>query len=123
MSDPTDHVQTYEGARVLACAMLYPPACISAPRSPSTDLWKSLSEPVLAALLLAASPCQHGGGIAWVNHAVSTLAQDTGDACDAVAIEDPEGRRYIQSVATMDGGQRDSILMTVRDAVLPWLAA
>lgn len=122
MCDPTDHVRSYEGAIVLAAAMLYPPGGSGA-RCLSTDEWKTHSEPVLAALLYTASPCQRGGGISWVNNAVTTLAHDIGDSAEAVGIADAEGLRFIRSLDTMDDVQRDSILMTIRDAVTPWLAA
>lgn len=122
MCDPTDHVQTYEGAIVLASAMLYAPPALTTP-SPAPEIWKSNSEPVLAALLFAASPCQRGGGMAWVNSAVSTLAEGTGDSAGAIGIKDLDGYRFIRSLDTLHDRQRDSVLTTVRDAIMPWLAA
>lgn len=122
MSDPIDHVQSYEGAIVLATAMMYAPNH-QTPPCPSIDFWKNHGEPILAALLFTASPCQRGGGIAWVDKAVSTLAEAGSDSGAAVGIADPQGLRFIRSLDMLADVQRDSILMAVRDAITPWLAA
>jgi len=122
VSDPTDHIQTLEGAIVLASAMLNPPAA-QRHSSRCAQPWAALSEPVLAALLYTASPCQRGGGTTWVNDAVSALATDIGDPGDVVGMSHPLGRRFMGSLASMDPAQRDCVLLTIRDAVLPWMAA
>lgn len=109
---------------MLACAMLNSPAAQHhAGPSRDMDVWKAVSEPVLAALLYTASPCQRGGGMTWVNGAVSVLAADIGDPGDVVGMSHPLGRRFMGSLASMNGPQRDSVLLTIRDAVLPWMAA
>lgn len=123
MCDPTDHVQSYEGAIVLACALLHTPSVQPRAVSSSAEIWKVHTEPVLAALLFAASPCQRGGGMRWVNAAVSALAGEPGPASDVVGMADPFGCRSIGSLDNLSGPQRDSVLLTVRDAVLPWIVA
>ena len=83
MMDPTKLISTYDRAEALAHAML-----LLAP-DPSPEFWRCTSEPVLSMLLYTGSAGQRGGGLAWVNEAVATLAVDNGDAAGAVSISDP----------------------------------
>ncbi len=122
MCDPTDHIQTLEGAIVLASAMLSTPA-VQSHAGPSVNPWKAVSEPVLAALLYTASPCQRGGGMTWVNNAVSALAANIGHPGDVIGLRHPLGRRFMNSLTSMEGRAQDTVLLTIRDAVLPWVAA
>ena len=80
---PTKLISTYDRAEALAHAML-----LLAP-DPSPEFWRCTSEPVLSVLLYTGSAGQRGGGLAWVNEAVATLAVDNGDAAGAVGISDP----------------------------------
>lgn len=122
MYDPTDHVRTLDSAVDLACVMLHARKGTAAP-APEAEVWKACSEPVLAALLYNASPSQRGGGISWVNNAVSTLADGVGDPADAFGIDDPAGLCVIRRLVALNAGQRYSVLLTVREAITPWLAA
>lgn len=88
--------------------------------------WESISTAPLAALLRATGP----DGIAWTREAVSRLVpDDEGDedqACWANAIgrlEDssPMLAAELDSAAGLDAKMRDSVMVTMKSAVSPWL--
>lgn len=118
VTDPTNLIDTYERAQVLAHVMLR-----LAP-DPSPKSWQVTSEPLLSALLYAASPNQTGGGIQWVNDTVAALAIDNDD--DACTTHLPNTMPSHFFLAKLDGlheTQRASIIQTLHRAVVPWLAA
>jgi hypothetical protein len=118
MTDPTNTIATAEQAQVLAHAMLR-----LAP-DPSEGLWQTISEPMLTVLLHTASPAGRGGGLPWVDTAVNALATtDSGDAAGAVGISDAAARSCLSRLNEFSGRQRDSIIVTLRQAVTPWAAA
>jgi len=115
MMDPTKLASTYDRPQALAHAMLQ-----LAP-DPSPEFWQCISEPVLSVLLYTASPGQRGGGLGWVNDAVTTLAVDNGDAAGAVGISDPAASGFLSMLDGLNDPQRSSIIATLRQAVTPWL--
>jgi hypothetical protein len=117
MTDPTNTITTNEQAQVLAHAMLR-----LAP-DPSDEVWQTISEPMLTVLLHTASPAGRGGGLPWVDAAVNALATDSGDAAGAVGISDAAARSCLSRLNEFSGRQRDSIIVTLRQAVTPWTAA
>ena len=117
MTDPTNTIASNEQARVLAHAMLR-----LAP-DPSDEVWQTISEPMLTVLLHTASPAGRGGGLSWVDAVVNALATDSGDAAGAVGISDDAGRSALSRLDRLCGLQRESVIVTLRQAVTPWTAA
>ena len=91
-------------------------------------IWEANTEAPLAAMLYAASPCGHGKGIEWVLLAVDNLAKDDKDpdapgwhsAARHVSSQ-PLFRNALMRTLAMDPRQRDSIALTMRKAVTPWM--
>lgn len=119
MTDPTNFIDSYERAQVLAHAMLH-----LAPQ-PAAEFWQSHAKPMLSALLYSASPAQLGGGIQWINDTVAALTLDAAgefDLLGAIPTSTP-GHQLLANLHNLSNGQRDSIILTLRGAVAPWLAA
>lgn len=91
-------------------------------------IWEANTEAVLAAMLYAASPCGHGKGIEWVLLAVDNMVENDKDphapgwhsAAREVASR-PLFRNALMRTLAMDPRQRDSIALTMRKAVTPWM--
>lgn len=91
-------------------------------------IWEANTEAVLAAMLYAASPCGHGKGIEWVLLAVDNMEDDDKSpdapgwhsAAREVAGQ-PLFRNALLRTLAMDPRQRDSIALTMRKAVTPWM--
>ncbi|WP_204806022.1 type IV secretory system conjugative DNA transfer family protein [Mycobacterium riyadhense] len=91
-------------------------------------IWEANTEAVLAAMLYAASPCGHGKGIEWVLLAVDNMEKNDKDpdapgwhtAAREVASQ-PLFRNALMRTLAMDPRQRDSIALTMRKAVTPWM--
>lgn len=115
MTDPTNVIDTFDRAQVLARAMLR-----LAP-DPALDIWQNVSEPVLATLLFAASPTQIGGGIAWVNAALAALA--AGGAFTPGPGTPTMYAAHSLWVLRLDGRQRGWVIKTLRAAIEPWADA
>ena len=115
--DPTTLVATPDGALTAAGALLHMPragldcGCI----------WTSAAEVPLAALLFAACPCGNDKGIGWVLRAVDNMHHDHKhpDAARELG-EQPRFRDALLRTLAMDARQRDSIVMSMRDALAPW---
>lgn len=119
MTDPTNFIDSYERAQVLAHAMLR-----LAPQ-PAAELWQSRTKPMLSALLYNASPAQSGRGIQWVNDTVAGLTLDGAgdpDLLPAIPTSTP-GQQLLAQLHALSDRQRDSIIRTLRGAVTPWLVA
>ncbi|SLI20063.1 type IV secretory pathway, VirD4 component [Mycobacteroides abscessus subsp. abscessus] len=92
--------------------------------------WESQAAGPLAAILYAASPVGNGGGINWVLRAVDNIAVD-GDAVAepgwmmaAACVREFEVLALgMMRVLQMPDRQRDSVAITMRKAVTPWLRA
>ena len=91
-------------------------------------VWEANTEAPLAAMLYAASPCGNGKGIEWVLLAVDNVRQDDQhpdapgwhSAARRVA-DQPLFRNALLRTLDMDPKQRDSIALTMRKAVTPWM--
>jgi len=91
-------------------------------------IWESNTESPLAAMLYAASPCCTGKGIEWVMLAVDNLREDKDSpeapswhsAARYVAAIPPFRNGLLRTLA-MEAKQRDSIALTMRKAVSPWM--
>ena len=117
MTDPTNTITTADQAQVLAHAMLRP-----AP-DPSELFWQTISEPMLTVLLHAASPAAPGEDCRGFDAAVTALATtDTGDAAGAVGISDTAARSCLSRLDRLCGDKRESVIVTLRPAVTPWIA-
>jgi len=112
-------------------------------------IWEANSEGPLAAMLYAASPCGNGEGIEWVLHAVDNIKKPQrgqspesngqqalelsalqrpveplrpGWYSAALQVRDqPLFRNALLRTMDMDPRQRDSIALTMRKAVSPWM--
>jgi hypothetical protein len=91
-------------------------------------IWEANTEAPLAAMLYAASPCGNGKGIEWVLLAVDNLQKDDdnpdapGWHCAAQYVaQQPLFRNALLRTLAMDTKQRDSIALTMRKAVTPWM--
>jgi hypothetical protein len=121
--DPTKLLSEPADATTVARALLH------GPRGDvhRGSLWKSVAATPLAAMLYAASTCGNGKGIEWVLMAVNNLQEDNASpdapgwhsaARDAAAV--PVLQDALLRTLSMDPRQRDSIVMTMRDALSPW---
>lgn len=115
MTDPTNVIDTYDGAQVLAHAMLR-----LAP-DPASTFWQSVSEPLLGALLYAASPLMDGAGIGWVHDTVVAMA--AGSVFTPAPGTPQVHAARAASIQRMDERQRLSVLKTLRGAIEPWVDA
>lgn len=91
-------------------------------------IWEANTEAVLAAMLYAASPCGHGEGIEWVLLAVDNMEENDKDtdapgwrAASRWVASQPLFRNALLRTLAMDPRQRDSIALTMRKAVTPWM--
>jgi hypothetical protein len=93
------------------------------------SVWSSAAETPLAAMLYAASACGNGQGMSWVLRAVDNLHDDDNGpdvpgwqraARDAAA--QPLFRTALLRTLDMHPKQRDSIVLTMHEALSPWMA-
>lgn len=99
-------------------------------------IWESNTEGPLAAMLYAASPRGINAGIEWVLLAVDNMTVATPDKdnpTDQLSLEPgwqmaanivgdmPLFRNALERTLAMDPKQRDSIALTMRKAVMPWM--
>lgn len=91
-------------------------------------VWETNTEAPLAAMLYAASPCCTGKGIEWVLLAVDNLREDKNDphapgwhSAARYVERFPSLRNGLVRTLEMDARQRDSIALTMRKAVSPWM--
>jgi type IV secretion system protein VirD4 len=122
--DPTKLLTTPADALATAGALL------DSPRAGRDcgSIWSSVAETPLAPMLYAASACGNGQGIGWVVLAVDNLQKDD---IDREALGWHSGARYVAGhplfrnallhTVDMDRRQRDSIVMTMHDALSPWM--
>jgi type IV secretion system protein VirD4 len=94
----------------------------------SGSIWTTLAEGPLAAMLYAASACGNGKGIGWVLLAVDNVCKDHNSpdapgwysAARDIA-QQPLFRNALLRTLDMHPRQRDSIVMTMCDALSPWI--
>ncbi|MDV6979280.1 type IV secretory system conjugative DNA transfer family protein [Mycobacterium intracellulare] len=129
--DPTALISTPDQAVTAANTMMQMSAVglgSSIDQVSDAGIWEANTEGPLAAMLYAASPCGHGKGIDWVLLAVDNLEQDDKDpdapgwhsAARQVASQ-PLFRNALMRTLAMEPKQRDSIALTMRKAVTPWM--
>lgn len=138
--DPTKLISTPDQAFTVANTIMQMSAVglgSGADQVSDAGIWESNSETPLAAMLYAASPPGrdgrggNGGGIDWVLSAVNNTrvtkkgqqkSTDPGweHAADIVA-HLPLFREALMATLDMDPKQRDSIALTMRKSVMPWM--
>lgn len=91
-------------------------------------IWESNTEAPLAAMLYAASPRGNRKGIEWVLLAVDNLHEDKQNpdvpgwhSAARYVADQPLFRNALLRTLAMDPKQRDSIALTMRKAVTPWM--
>ncbi|KMO69808.1 hypothetical protein [Mycolicibacterium chlorophenolicum] len=114
MTDLTNVIDSPDRASVIAHMLLR-----LAPQ-PAPEPWPTYAEPVLAALLYAASPLDTGRGIDWV-HAILTASaeQDLSAAVDAAGARGDA--RWLRRYDGLDERQRQCVIVTMCQAITPWL--
>ncbi|MBB3606429.1 type IV secretion system protein VirD4 [Mycolicibacterium sp. BK556] len=135
--DPTALIRTPDQAVTAANTMMQMSAVglgSGADQVSDAGIWESNTEGPLAAMLYAASTRGNNGGIGWVLLAVDNLDLDAGArpgrqlsmepswraAADIVRGK-PLFRNALLRTLAMDSRQRDSIALTMRKAVMPWM--
>ncbi|WP_224182438.1 type IV secretory system conjugative DNA transfer family protein [Mycobacterium avium] len=129
--DPTAMISTPDQAVTAANTMMQMSAVglgSGIDQVSDAGIWEANTEAVLAAMLYAASPCGHGKGIEWVLLAVDNMEKNDKDpdapgwysAARQVASL-PLFRNALMRTLAMDPRQRDSIALTMRKAVTPWM--
>ncbi|MFV8055070.1 type IV secretory system conjugative DNA transfer family protein [Mycobacterium sp. 48b] len=138
--DPTKLIGTPDQAFTIANTMMAMSAVgmgSGADQVSDAGIWESNSETPLAAMLYAASPPGrnqrggNGGGIDWILHAVNNtkvtpknqqIPTDPGwEAAAEIVKRLPLFSEALKATLEMDPKQRDSIALTVRKAVMPWM--
>lgn len=115
MTDPTNMIDSFGRAEVLALGMLR-----LAP-DPAPDFWQNTSAPVLATLLYTASPVMLDAGLGWVQETVQAMAAGE-------MFAPPEGTpemhaRRVVRMQLLHPRQKDSVLRTLQGAIDPWVSA
>lgn len=87
---------------------------------PVLEPWPTYAEPVLAALLYAASPLDTGRGIDWVYDTLTASPEQNLTAAADAAGARVEAR-WLQRCDRLEPRQRQSVIATMREAVSPWL--
>jgi type IV secretion system protein VirD4 len=129
--DPTALITTPDQAVTVANTMMQMSAVglgSGIDQVSDAGIWESNTEAPLAAMLYAASPRGHAKGIEWVLLAVDNLKEDKANpdvpgwhsAARYVAGQ-PLFRNALLRTLAMDPRQRDSIALTMRKAVTPWM--
>lgn len=129
--DPTALISTPDQAVTAASTMMQMSAVglgSGIDQVSDAGIWEANTEAPLAAMLYAASPRGHGKGIEWVLLAVDNLENDDNapdapgwhSAARQVASQ-PLFRNALMRTLAMDTKQRDSIALTMRKAVTPWM--
>jgi hypothetical protein len=121
--DPTTLLTTSADAVTTAGVLLHVPRA----GLDCDSVWTAAAELPLAALLYAGSACGNGKGIGWVVRAVDNPHQVDGypdevgwlSAARDLAAQ-PLFGDALRRTLDMNPRQRDSLLMTLRDAVSPW---
>lgn len=129
--DPTALITTPDEAVTIGNTMMQMSAVgmgSGADQVSDGGVWEANAESPLAAMLYAASPCCTGKGIEWVLLAVDNLKEDEDDPTapgwHSAAREVkhlPMFYNGLMRTLGMDAKQRDSIALTMRKAVSPWM--
>ena len=132
--DPTKLISTPDQAVTAANTMMQMSAVglgTGVDQVSDAGIWESNTEGPLAAMLYAASPRGNDAGIEWVLLAVDNLSMtkpgkqiktDPGWYNAAQIVKDrPLLYNALMRTLDMDPKQRDSIALTMRKAVMPWM--
>lgn len=112
-------------------------ALLNASMKPGCDVWTTQAVAPLAAMLYAASPCGNNEGIRWLTRATATLPHPVPAHTARVRAARRWGPSWHSAIAhlgeepllsnalgraldELHPRQRDSLLMTMRDALSPW---
>ncbi len=114
MTDLTNVIDHPDSAAVISHMLLR-----LAP-DPAPEPWPTYAEPVLAELLYAASPLDTGRGIDWV-HSILTASVEQSLAPAVTAAGGRGDTRWIRRCDGLEQRQRQSVLITMREAISPWL--
>jgi type IV secretion system protein VirD4 len=129
--DPTRLIRTPDQAVTAANTMMQMSAVglgSGVDQVSDAGIWEANTEGPLAAMLYAASPRGNGAGIEWVLLAVDNMRRDRqltiepGWQMAAEIVRDrPLFHNALMRTLDMDPKQRDSIALTMRKAVMPWM--
>lgn len=124
VDDPTTLVNSPSDAMTAAETLL---DAASAGRDRHYEVWAAAAVAPLAAMLYAASPPRTNQGISWVMQAAPNIDMDTDATAPswrsiiAELDDQPLLSNSVERVLGWDNQQRDSIVMTMRDALMPWM--
>jgi type IV secretion system protein VirD4 len=126
-SDPTVGIGTPCDALIVAETLLQIAAVAVEHAHPVCDRggWESQAAGVLAAVLYAASPRGNGAGMAWVVAAVANTGVDDGAnpgwlRAASLCRAKPALAHALLRVWGMGARQRDSMVITMREALVDW---
>lgn len=133
--DPTKLISTPDQAVTMANTMMQMSAVglgSGVDQVSDAGIWEANTEAPLAAMLYAASPRGNNKGIGWVLLAVDNMTKPNPKARAATDVPGwysaarenaslPLFRNALMRTLAMDAKQRDSIALTMRKAVTPWM--
>ena len=118
-------------------AVEYAEALLTSSAKPGCEFWAAAAVEPLAGMLYAASPRGNNEGIGWLLRATAATPDHVpGDSAQARATrrwgpswdsaiaylaEEPRLSNALQRVLKLKPRQRDSLVMTMRDALAPWI--
>jgi type IV secretion system protein VirD4 len=96
---------------------------VSAGQDCHYEVWATAAVAPLAAMLYAASPPRNNQGISWVMQAVFNTDASAPSWRSAIAelADQPRLGNSLHQVLGWDIRQRDSIVIAMRDALMPWM--
>ena len=115
MPDLTKVIDSWHRASVIAHVLLR----LAAPER-AAGPQPACVEPVLAALLYAASPLDTGRGLGWVYDLLTTRAEHNLSAAVDAAGARVQARR-LRHYDGLEPGHRQSVMVTLLHALGPWL--
>lgn len=124
VEDPTTLVNTPSDAITAGEKLL---DAVSAGRDRHYEVWAAAAVVPLAAMLYAASPPRNSQGISWVVQATVPIEKGIDAAAPgwlsgiAELGDQPMLRDSLHQVLGWNTRQRDSIVITMRDALMPWM--
>lgn len=127
--DPTMAILTpYEALTVAETIMQMSTVGLGSGADQVSDggIWESQAAGPLAAFLYAASPMGNGAGMDWVLMAVDNIDPEDIDSpgwnqAAAMCRRFPVLSQGLIRILEMDARQRDSVAITMRKAIMPWL--
>ncbi|SOJ57022.1 hypothetical protein MSIMFB_04500 [Mycobacterium simulans] len=109
-------------------AVEYAEALLTSSAKPGCEFWAAGAVGPLAGMLYAASPRGNNEGIGWLTRvAAATTPEALADTAQGwrsaipYLTDQPILGNALQRVLELDARQRDSVVMTMRDALAPWI--